>query len=359
MTDDLKISKSIIRNATIDPSHSAKAVDLIYVNDNQLSIERKGGKGSFYYASNNKKITDLHLIERIKKLAIPPAWKEVRICRLDNGHLQATGYDVLNRKQYRYHKSWSVIRNHTKFYRLQDFGRQLPAIRKQIEKDLSLPGYPREKILAAVVSLMERTHIRVGNSSYEKLYGSFGLSTLKNKHVSLNGTKMLFTFKGKKGIKHTITLKSKRLAKIVKGCKEIPGKDLFEYIDENGAVNNVDSGMINDYIKNISQGDFTAKDFRTWAGSVLSLLAFKEAGDFGSETEMKHKINSAFGNVAKDLGNTAAVCRKYYVHSVIVKLYEEKKLDKYIMNLNGPELTDNQSGLTSEEKILIKILEEN
>ncbi len=266
---------------------------------------------------------------------------------------------MLKRKQYRYHKLWSVIRNHTKFYRLAEFGKQLPSIRRQIEKDLSLPGFPREKILAAVVSLMERTHIRVGNAFYEKLYGSFGLTTLKNRHVALSGTKMLFTFKGKKGIKHTITLKSKKLARIVKGCKEIPGKELFEYIDENGVINNVDSGMVNGYIRNISEGDFTAKDFRTWAGSVQSLAAFKEAGGYKSETEMKQKINAAFGIVAGQLGNTVAVCRKYYVHSLIVKLYEENKLDKYVGNLNANELNDNQSGLTAEEKVLMKILEEN
>ncbi len=356
---EINLNKSELKNASKGNSHSAKAVNLVYVTDKHLCIERNGGMKSFHYFNENKKITDPETIDRIKKLAIPPAWKDVRICKYDNGHLQATGYDALGRKQYRYHKMWSAIRNHTKFYRLLDFGRQLPLIRKQLEKDLALSGYPREKILAAVVSLMERTHIRIGNLSYEKLYGSFGLTTLKNRHVTLNGTKLLFTFKGKKGISHSISLRSKRLAKIVKGCKEIPGKDLFEYIDENGLVNNVDSGMVNEYIKNISQGDFTAKDFRTWAGSVHALSAFKEVGGFENQTEMKHKINEAFAIVAGQLGNTVAVCRKYYVHSNIVRLYEENKLDKYISNLTPNELSDNQSGLTPEEKVLMKILEEN
>ncbi|MEP7146632.1 MAG: DNA topoisomerase IB [bacterium] len=356
---EIKLNKSTIRAAAKDPMLSAKAVNLIYIDDHHLSIKRMGGTKSFFYVNGNGKIKSTEIIDRIKKLAIPPAWKDVRICELDNGHLQATGYDVLKRKQYRYHKMWSVIRNHTKFYRLLDFGTRLPFIRKQIEKDLSLPGYPREKILAAAVSLMERTHIRVGNSSYEKLYGSFGITTLKNRHVALSGTKMLFTFKGKKGIKHSITLKSKKLARIVKGCKEIPGKELFEYIDDNGVINNIDSGMVNEYIRNISEGDFTAKDFRTWAGSVHALSAFKEAGGFESETEMKQRINTAFGLVAAQLGNTVSVCRKYYVHSSIVKLYEENKLDKYIGTLKAGELNDSQSGLTSEEKILMQLLSEN
>lgn len=357
--NEIKLNNKIIRAASKDASKSAKAVNLVYVSDHHLCIKRMGNPKSFYYANDNKKIQSAEITERIKKLAIPPAWKDVKICKLDNGHLQATGYDAMNRKQYRYHKNWSIIRNHTKFYRLLDFGKQLPAIRLQIEKDLSLPGYPREKILAAVVSLMERTHIRVGNSFYEKLYGSFGLTTLKNRHVALSGTKMLFTFVGKKGIKHTITLKSKRLARIVKGCKEIPGKELFEYIDDNGVINNIDSGMVNEYIRKISAADFTAKDFRTWAGSVQALSAFKETGGFESEAEKKQKINAAFKLVAKQLGNTVTVCRKYYVHGLIVKLYEENKIDKYISNLNAAELDDNQSGLIQEEKVLMKILSEN
>lgn len=357
ITEDIKLNKSTIRAATIDATHSANAVNLVYVSEHHLCIKRGGKPKSFYYLEDNKKIEDNETLLRIKHLAIPPAWKDVRICKLDNGHLQATGYDILKRKQYRYHQLWSVIRNHTKFYRLLEFGRQLPALRLQLEKHISLPGYPREKILAAVVSLMERTNIRVGNAFYEKLHGSFGLTTLKNRHVALSGSQILFSFKGKKGIQHRITLRSKRLARIVKACKEIPGKELFEYINEHGTIHDIDSGMVNEYIRTISGGDFTAKDFRTWTGSVHALLAFKEVAGFETVTEMKQKVNAAFDLVAKQLGNSRNVCKKYYVHPLITKLYEDNKLDKYISNLDTIEVNDNHSGLTSEETILMKILE--
>ncbi len=356
ITEDIKLTKSAISSAIQDSTKSAKIVNLVYVSEHHLCIERMGNPKSFYYLDGKKKITDVELLERIKKLVIPPAWKNVKICKLENGHLQAIGFDVLNRKQYRYHSLWSVIRNHTKFYRLLEFGKQLPAMRLQIEKDLSLPGYPREKILAAIVSLMERTNIRVGNAFYEKLYGSFGLTTLKNRHVTLNGSKIFFSFKGKKGVMHKVTLSSKKLSRIVKGCKEIPGKELFEYLDESGCVHNIDSGMVNEYIHKISEGDFTSKDFRTWAGSVQALLAFKELGGCETLTEMKSKIPAAFDIVAKHLGNTRAVCKKYYVHPLIVKLYEENKLDKYINELDAIEVDDNKSGLAEEEKVLMKIL---
>ncbi|MDZ4711054.1 MAG: DNA topoisomerase IB [bacterium] len=356
---EIKLTKSIIKNAVKDPASSAQSVNLIYVSEKHLSIERTGNK-TFTYTEDGIKIKEEKILERIKKLVLPPAWTGVKICRLDNGHLQATGFDILGRKQYRYHSLWSKIRNHTKFYRLLEFGKQMPIIRKQLEKDLALPGYPREKVLAAVVTLLELTNIRVGNSSYEKLYGSFGLSTLKNHHVAFKGSKLIFSFVGKKGIKHKISLKSKRLSKIVKGCKDIPGKELFEYVDDEGVVHNVDSGMINEYIRTLSGGDFTAKDFRTWAGTVQSVSAFKEAGDFSTEKEMKQKVNSVFENVALQLGNTKAVCKKYYVHPVIVKLYEDKKLDAYLKNLIvTEEVNDEHKALTAEEKILMKILQEN
>ncbi|MDQ3021644.1 MAG: DNA topoisomerase IB [Bacteroidota bacterium] len=354
---EIKLNKSIIISAVKDISQSAKAVNLVYISEQHLCIERAGKTKNFYYHNGGSKIEETEILERIKKLAIPPAWRNVRICKLANGHLQATGLDALNRKQYRYHNLWSVIRNHTKFYRLLDFGKQLPSIKTQLQKHLSLEGYPREKVLAAVVSLLQLTNIRVGNDSYEKLYGSFGLTTLKNRHVSLSESKLIFTFKGKKGIKHNITLRSKKLSRIVKGCKDIPGKDLFGYMDENGIVHDVDSGMVNEYIRTISGGDFTAKDFRTWAGSVEALKAFKETGGFENQTSMKQKINEAFEIVSKHLGNTKTVCKKYYVHPLILKLYEENKLEQYIGNMKITETDDDKSGLTSEEKVLMKVLE--
>ena len=226
-----------------------------------------------------------------------------------------------------------------------------------MEKDLSLPGLPLKKVLATVVSLMERTHIRIGNNFYEKLYGSFGLTTLKDKHVNISGSSLKFSFKGKKGVHHDISIKSKKLAALVKQCRDIPGKELFQYYDEKGEHKSIDSGMINDYIKQIGGIDFTAKDFRTWAGTVQALLAFKELGFYETVTESKKKIVEALDIVSKELGNTRTVCRKYYVHPGIIDMYENKSLEKYLQQLDSIEVDDNKTDLTAEEKIVMKILE--
>jgi len=357
ITTDIKLNKRTIRSGIKDVVKSAKSVALEYVNDTQPGFLRRRNGKNFYYLDGKKKVDDKNQLERIKKLVLPPAWEDVWICKLENGHLQATGYDMLKRKQYRYHTNWNLVRNHTKFYRLLDFGKQLPLIREHLEKDLALTGYPQEKVLAVVVSLLERTNIRVGNSFYEKLYGSFGLTTLKNKHVDITGNQLHFTFKGKKGVKHSISLNSKRLSRIVKGCKDIPGKELFEYYDNEGEIHTVDSGMVNQYIRTISNGDFTAKDFRTWAGSVQAFVAFKELGDYESETEKKQKIAAALDMVASQLGNTRTVCRKYYVHPVLSELYEGKKLGKYFDLLEDKRNELKNTGLIPEEHMLMKILE--
>lgn len=350
---EFKINKRTFIAAVKDVAKTAKAVNLVYVNNSQEGIIRNKKGDDFYYTEGKKIIKDKAILERIRKLVIPPAWENVWICKLENGHLQVTGVDKLGRKQYRYHPNWNAIRNQTKFFRLREFGKQLPQMREVLSKNLSMSGYPREKILALIVSLLERTNIRIGNAFYEKLYGSFGLTTMKNHHVKINGTKMEFAFKGKKGVQHKIGLSSRKLANIVKGCKDIPGKKLFEYIDENGLVHKVDSGMVNEYIRVISGGDFSAKDFRTWAGSVHALMAFKELGDYESKTDMNHKIPAVFDAVAKQLGNTRTVCKKYYVHPVIVKLYEEKKLQKFL----EVDITASESLLNQEENILMNILE--
>jgi len=296
-----------IREGVADPKQSAKSVNLVYVNNSRPGFTRKRKGKSFDYFDGNKKVKDKIVLERIKKLVLPPAWENVWICKLHNGHLQATGIDKLGRKQYKYHSNWSLVRNHTKFYRLYEFGKQLPGLRLQIKKNLSLPGFQREKVLAALLSILERTNIRIGNSFYEKLYGSFGLTTLKNRHVSINGIKIIFSFKGKKGINHHVTLRSKKLANIIKRCKEITGKELFEYIDDKGEIQNIDSGMVNEFIHTMTGGDFTAKDFRTWAGSVQAIIALKDLGGYESESEMKQKLPQMFDLVAKQLGNTKAV----------------------------------------------------
>ncbi|MDD4149234.1 MAG: DNA topoisomerase IB [Bacteroidales bacterium] len=266
---------------------------------------------------------------------------------------------MLKRKQYRYHPAWNIIRKKTKFYRLYEFGKQIPTIRTTIELHLSLPGYPKEKILAAAISILEQTSIRVGNSFYEKLYGSFGLTTLKNRHITLTGSQLRFTFKGKKNIRHNITLKSKKLARIIKACIEIPGKELFEFYDTDGNIHGINSGMVNRYIREISNGYFTAKDFRTWSGTVTALNAFLESGDFETSTEMNQKIATVFDVVAKQLGNTPNVCKNYYVHPVIVDIYKKKKMDKYLDILKTLKSNDDDKMLMPVEKLLMKILEKN
>jgi DNA topoisomerase-1 len=314
---------------------------------------------NFEYYFKDELIKDDEELLRIKHLAIPPAWEKVWICKKENGHLQATGYDVKNRKQYRYHPHWNSLRNDTKFYRLHDFGKALPGIRLQLEKDLSLPELPERKVLAAVVSLMERTHIRIGSSFYEKAYGSFGITTLKDRHVTFNGNAVTFSFNGKKGIAHKITLKSKRLAKVIKKCRDVPGKELFQFYDEEGSHHSIESGLVNNYIREISQADFTAKDFRTWAGTVEAFLALKSIGCAETKTEAKRQIVAALDMVSEHLGNTRTVCKKYYVHPLILSLYESNKLEKYIEELDNIEKDDGKAGLSPEEKMVMKILESN
>lgn len=335
---------------------AAEAVNLVYVCDNEPGIKRRKQGSHFIYMAGSRRLKNKDDLKRIRSLVIPPAWEDVWICKLENGHLQATGIDIKKRKQYRYHPHWNALRSQTKFYHIYQFGKALPAIRCQLKKDLSLPGLPAEKVLAAVVSLMERTNIRIGNSMYEKLYGSFGLTTLKDKHVSFEGNTMAFCFKGKKGVTHTISLKSKKLLQIVKKCRDIPGKELFQYYDENGERKTIDSGMVNEYIKKISGGDFTAKDFRTWSGTVHSLTALKELGLHETETEAKRKVAELFRMVAKELGNTPNVCKKYYVHPVIIDLYTKKELGRYIEKLDKVNCDDG-TGLSAEEIVTMEILE--
>ena len=352
-----KISPSKMVKIMKDPEKSAKAVNLVYTNDSETSgiVRRKRGK-KFIYFSDDQKIKDKEEIQRINQLAIPPAWENVWICNLQNGHLQATGVDTKKRKQYRYHPVWNALRNHTKFYRMLQFGEALPQIRLNLEKDLAHRKLDKRKVLALVVSLMERTNIRIGNNIYEKLYGSFGLTTLKDRHVNFTGSGIKFKFKGKKGIYHDIELKNKKIAKAVKKCKEIPGKELFQYYDEDGNHHAIESGMVNDYIKEISGNDFTAKDFRTWSGTVNALIAFKEIEAEEMEGNRKSNIKRAIDLVACELGNTSTVCRKYYIHPLIINMYENDSIKKYLRELDEIEVDDGKTGLTKEEEMVMKIL---
>jgi DNA topoisomerase I len=339
------------------PALTAEAANLVYINDTSDGIKRlKKGKG-FSYKFKKTIIKDKEIISRIKKLAIPPAWENVWISYIKNGHLQATGFDARQRKQYRYHAHWSLLRSETKFHHLVEFGMVLPQLRLQLEKDMTENGITENKVLATVISLMEKTYIRIGNESYEKENGSFGLSTLKDRHVEIKADTINFSFNGKKSIHHNIALKNKKLAKAVKDCRDIPGKELFQYYDVNGERKKIDSGMVNHYIKEATGGNFSAKDFRTWAGSLNILRSFAAMKDAIDDKERKNNVLKALEEVSIKLGNTRTVCKKYYVHPAIIELYEHDELKNYLKQLNKIEVHDNKTGIMVSEKILIKLLE--
>lgn len=334
----------------------AEKIDLVYVSDRVPGISRiKKGAGFTFKSPSGKSVSKADL-ERIRKLVIPPAWTNVWICTDPSGHIQVTGVDVRGRKQYKYHPLWTAARSETKFHRLYEFGKVLSTLRLKLEEDLSTKTLGHEKVIATVISLMERTYIRIGGEDYEKMYGSHGMTTLKDKHVAINGSKIRFSFSGKKGIAHEITLKNQRLARVVKQCRDIPGKELFQYYDENGERRSVDSGDVNAYIKAATQANFTAKDFRTWAGSLNLLRSLKSIGGAASDAEKKKNLVVAIDEVSRKLGNTRTVCRKYYIHPKLIDLYEQDGLQKYLKELDDIELPDHQTDLTSDEKILMKIL---
>jgi DNA topoisomerase-1 len=352
----LQLSHRDYLEADRDYEKSASIVRLLYIKDSDPGICRKRKGKGYSYVYDSRPIKIKSEIERIRKLAIPPAWENVWICKQANGHIQATGIDLRKRKQYRYHALWHVFRNETKFHRLYEFGKALPQLRAKMEQDISSKEMTQEKVLATVLSLMERTYIRVGNNGYEKMYGSYGLTTLKDRHVEINGDKMVFSFKGKKGIHHNITLRNKKLAKTVKECRDIPGKELFQYYDESGNRRPIDSGMVNNYIKEATGLDFTAKNFRTWAGSLHALMAFRSIGEASTESEKKKNIVEVLNEVSKKLGNSRTVCKKYYVHPGLIRLYEENKLMKYLNAVDALEAGEQKSELTAEEEILMQVL---
>jgi len=339
-----------------DPKVTAKAVGLRYMSDSTPGYTRKkSGKGWSFYNADGELVKDKELIDRFNKLVIPPAYTNVWISPYDNGHLQFTGTDAAGRKQYRYHPHWNQIRNQSKYHRLQLFASHLPEIRAQVDKDLGRPKLDHDKVVALVIRLMELTSIRVGNESYKKLYGSFGLTTLMNRHVKIEGSNLKFEFKGKKGVFHKVSLQSRKLANMVKKCREIPGKDLFQYYNEDGQHYTIGSGDVNNYLHEATGEDFTAKDFRTWAGSVSALYAFKEVGEFDNITECRKKIVSVLDEVAINLGNTRTVCKKYYVHPTIIKSYEDGTLFHYIKELDDDKDVK-AAELNMAEKAMLEIL---
>lgn len=307
-----------------DSEQSAEEAGLRYVTDSTPGITRhRAGTGFFYRNSEDVKIAEKQTLARIKALAIPPAWDDVWIAASTNAHLQATGRDAKGRKQYRYHPDWSEVRDKAKYEHMLEFADALPSIRERVEADLSLRGLQREKVLAAVVRLLETTLIRVGNDEYAKTNKSYGLTTMRDRHADISGSTVTFTFAGKGDIDHDIALKDQRLAKIVRKCQELPGQQLFQYLDEDGQRQSIDSTDVNDYLKAISGQDFTAKDFRTWAGTMLAAEALAGFDIDVDETTAKSNIVSAIERVAKRLGNTPAICRKCYVHPEVIDAYLE------------------------------------
>lgn len=303
---------------------SAREAGLSYVSDERPGMRRqRAGKGFRYIDTDGRTVRDPAVLARIRKLAIPPAWTEVWICPSVNGHLQATGHDARGRKQYRYHERWRAVRDENKFGRLVDFARALTTIRRKVAADLRLPGLPREKVLAAVVRLLETTFIRIGNERYARENGSFGLTTMRNRHVRIRGERIAFDFRGKSGIKHHIELEDGRLARVIQRCLDLPGYELFQYVDAEGEPRSIGSSDVNEYLRSITGEDYTAKDFRTWAGTVLAVLALKACECPRSETHARRILKAAIAEVAQQLGNTVAVCRKCYIHPRVLDVFME------------------------------------
>lgn len=336
------------------PVEAARAAELRHVNDEEPGITRHAsGKGFTYKSPDGKTIRDASTLARIKALVIPPAWTEVWVCTDANGHLQATGRDARGRKQYRYHSQWSRVRDETKYGRAALFGQALPGIRKRVTADLESKGLSRERVLATLVRLLELTFIRVGNTEYAKSNKSFGLTTLQDRHVQIAGANVVFKFRGKSGKSHEVMLTDKRLARLIKSCRDVPGQDLFQYLDENGGRHPVRSTDVNDYLRSVSGNDFTAKDFRTWAGTLLAASALLE-GRANGEKATKAATLRAVQAVAKQLGNTPAVCRKCYIHPAILKSFEDEALLQGFMKETAKKKREH--GLTREESALLRFL---
>jgi DNA topoisomerase-1 len=331
---------------------------LHYVADTQPGIRRqRAGKGLRYLDVDGTTIRDAQILRRIKALAIPPAWTEVWICLRPDGHLQATGRDTKGRKQYRYHPHWRTVRDATKYDRMIVFGETLPQLRAHLDQDLARTGLPRDKVLATVVRLLEATLIRIGNVEYARDNRSFGLTTMRDRHVQIAGAAVQFQFRGKGGRYHTVHINDRRLATIVKQCQDLPGYELFQYLDAEGQRQTIDSADVNAYLRAITGQNFTAKEVRTWAGTVLAACALWEQ-DFESQTQAKNNIVQAIDAVARRLGNTRAICRKCYVHPVVLEAY----LDRSLFAVSSPHtVVDSDprvSGLHPEEAVVLAFLKQ-
>src|SRR4051812_22214205 len=340
-----------------DPRASAIAAGLHYTTDSRPGIKRVRQGGSFRYVSpEGRTIRNADELRRIRALVIPPAWKDVWISADPRGHLQAVGRDARGRKQYRYHPKWRLVRDETKYHRLIGFAQALPAIRARTTRDLRNPKLMREKVLAAVVQLLEKTLIRVGNDEYARENRSFGLTTLRDGHVDVNGGRVRFSFRGKSGVEHDIKLDDRRLARIIKACRDMPGYDLFQYYDADGQRHTVGSDDVNAYLKEITGEDYTSKDFRTWAGTVLAADMLRAFDAFGSDTEAKRNIVRAVESVAQRLGNTKAVCRKCYIHPAILDAYVDRSMLKTVAD-PARRAARKPNDLTAAEAAVLGLLE--
>jgi DNA topoisomerase-1 len=346
-------------NTIPDPRQFARAAGLTYVSDRGPGIRRRGSSlQTFSYLSpTGRAVKDPATLRRIRSLAIPPAWKNVWICPTGDGHIQATGLDARGRKQYRYHPRWRATRDETKFHRMIAFGKALPALRRATAAHLRLKGLPREKVLAAIVQLLDKTLIRVGNAAYARDNESFGLTTIRNRHVRVRGRHLRFEFRGKSGIDHAIDLDDPRLARIVKQCQELPGQELFEYVGPAGQDVDVSSGDVNAYLKEITGQEFTAKDFRTWNGTVLAARALQEVAAFDSQAQAKKNILQAVERVAKRLGNTRTVCRKCYIHPAVIDAYLDGSLLHTLAQRARREMKQ-VAALRPEEAAILAFLQE-
>ncbi len=351
--------RSIVRaKAQLPAPASARIAGLRYVDATRTAgIRRVGPKRRVrYIAPSGRTVSDAAELGRIKSLVIPPAWTDVWICPDPRGHLQATGRDALGRKQYRYHPRWREVRDEVKYGRLIAFAQALPRIRRRTAADLRKSGLRREKVLAVVVQLLEKTLIRVGNEEYARENGSVGLTTMRDQHAKVRGTTVRFEFRGKSGVAHGIDLRDSRLARIVKACRDLPGYELFQYVDEQGRRQTVDSADVNAYVREISGEDFTAKDFRTWAGTVLAAKALADVATFTSNAEAKRNIVQAIESVAKRLGNTKAVCRKCYIHPAILDAYMDGATIETV-KAGAARLAKSPAALSGDEAAVVGIIE--
>jgi len=343
----------------VEPIESAKAAGLRYVSDEIPGFSRvRRGQGFRYLDQNGKALRDAAHLRRIKSLAIPPAWTDVWICPLENGHLQSTGRDARCRKQHRYHPKWREVRDETKYTRMIAFAQVLPKIRKRVAIDLKDPGLPRNKVLAAIVKLLEVSLIRVGNHEYARDNKSYGLTTIRNGHAKVRGKKITFDFRGKSGKDHCIEIEDPRLATIVKRCQDLPGQELFQYLDDDGKPQDIKSEDVNAYLYEIVGGDFTAKDFRTWAGTVLAAVALKEMEKFDTKAQAKKNVVQAIETVAARLGNTPSVCRKCYVHPAIVNSYLEGEMLRTARQRAEREIGKDLGRLPPEEAAVLTLLQQ-